>query len=479
MATTEPIEGPTVAGTGLTFDGAEAGGAARVLLVGLDPDRRAWLHDALSPAGHTLSAESDPSRGLERARREPVDLCVVAAEHVGGASAPLVLALRDLPLRPEVLVLAPAASGQQARDALVAGAHDVLFPPLSPDAVLGAVAHALDHRRLVQENLRLRQAAALYEVSARLDAGLDLERTLRVTAEGALALTGGRGARVRVVADPSGQEVDSVVVGDLPDDVDVAGAGGLTVPMALGERNVGSLTAVPGRFQAALDEGHRKALALLAGRAASALENARLYRQLGVFFRETVKGFVAALEAKDRYTKGHSDRVRVYAQLLAEALALAPREVQRVGHAAQLHDIGKLGMHSDALLKDAPLEAEERVAMRAHPLRGEAILGRVSVLRDLVADVRHHHERWDGTGYPDGLMASEIPAGARIIAVADAYDAMTTHRPYRRALPHAQAIERLQRGAGSQFDPDLIVLFVRAVGSFRAACSKAGQWVPR
>ncbi len=458
---------------------AEADRDSLVIIVEQDPARAAWLSEALRPVFGSVALQPDRQAALNHARQNAVDLCVLGLDLTGGVAAPLVLALRDLPRPPEVLVVAKQASALQARDALVAGAHDVLFPPLSVDKVAAAAARALSHRRLVQENLRLRELAALYEVSARLDAGLDLERTLRVTAEGALALTNGRGAQVRVRVDQGGEGWDSVVVGEFPSDGDVGSRGGLSVPMTLGERRVGSLSAVPGPYASALDEGHRKALTLLAGRAASAVENARLYRQLGLFFRETVKGFVAALEAKDRYTKGHSDRVRVYAQLLAEALALPPAEVLRIGHAAQLHDIGKLGMHSHALLKDAPLEEHELVAMQAHPLRGEAILARVSLLRELVADVRHHHERWDGGGYPDGLGGAEIPLGARIIAVADAYDAMTTHRPYRRALLHDDAVRRLQQGAASQFDPDLVVLFLRSLKSFRAACSKAGQWVPR
>jgi len=444
-------------------------------LVGERRELRLALQASLPTLGERAALLGWAPEPLEPHEASP-DLVVLAVDALDLRALGRIADLRRLPGRPELVVAVDRASGPEVRDALLAGAADLVWPPYTADALAPILLRALEHRRLVQENLRLREVVALYEASQRMDAGLDLEHVLRVSAEGALQVAGG-GACVRVVVEDD--SYDEVAVGEWRSDLDLAARGGLRFALSLGERELGWLAAVPPPAAPPLDEGHRKALQLLASRTASAVENGLLYGQLGTFFLETVKGFTAALEAKDRYTKGHSDRVRVYAKLIAEALALSPEEIDRIGHAANLHDIGKLGVHSEALQKGSALDDSELDSMLAHPLRGARILQRVSLLRSLVPDVWHHHERWDGKGYPDGLRGPEIPMGARVIAVADSYDAMTTHRPYRQALPHEEAMRRLREGAGTQFDPDVVAVFLGAIENFRDACRKADQWLPR
>lgn len=447
-----------------------------MLVVEPDPAIRKLVAAALLERGHRVRVATRGEEALYQVREHPFDLVLSALEMPGLSGLELIDALRRAPDRPEVVLMASFGTGQQARDALVAGAGDFLIKPLELDTLHEVVDRVLEHRKLVQDNLRLQEMVVLYGISERLDAGLDLERTMRITAEGILGLTGGRGGRVTLSYDDDPPV--STVAGDFPADADVAALGGFELPMTVGETRVGTLAALPWPGAPPLNEGHRKALTMLAGRAASAIENARLYHQLGLIFRETVEGFAAALEAKDRYTKGHSDRVRVYARLLAERMELPAAEVRRIEHAAGLHDIGKLSVHPDALNKHAPLTAAEMDGLLDHPVRGARIIGRVTLLRDLVPFVEHHHERWDGQGYPAGLAGEAIPLGARILAVVDAYDAMTTHRPYRRALLHADALAELERGKGSQFDPAVVDAFLLALESFREACKKAGQWTP-
>ncbi len=168
---------------------------------------------------------------------------------------------------------------------------------------------------------------------------------------------------------------------------------------------------------------------------------------------------VAALDARDHYTAGHSASVAVYARDIAQRMGLTDEE-QKLAHlAGLLHDIGKVGLPPSILEKAGPLTPEERREMELHSVIGERILARVDDYTDVARMVRHHHERLDGAGYPDGLTGEEIPLVSRIITVADAYGAMTSARSYRNALPSRTARERLWEGSGSQFDPQIVEAF--------------------
>jgi putative nucleotidyltransferase with HDIG domain len=165
------------------------------------------------------------------------------------------------------------------------------------------------------------------------------------------------------------------------------------------------------------------------------------------------------LDARDKYTHGHSERVGHYAEQLAIQLGLPSARAHLTFLAGRLHDIGKCAVNNEVLLKRGSLDDDERCHMRQHPEVGSAMLAHFSLFREVAAFVRGHHERWDGGGYPDGLGGEAIPLEARIIAVVDSYDAMTTTRPYRIALPHPEAVRRLRAGAGQQWDPQVVAAF--------------------
>jgi len=168
---------------------------------------------------------------------------------------------------------------------------------------------------------------------------------------------------------------------------------------------------------------------------------------------------VATLDARDRYTAGHSEAVAMYARDIADELGCDPSERQLVDLCGLVHDIGKIGLPAGLLEKPGALTPDERLLMEAHSVIGESILANVEDYAEIAVIVRHHHERWDGGGYPDRLAGESIPMISRILAVADAYDAMTSDRPYRAALPGAEARRRLRESSGSQFDPDVVASF--------------------
>lgn len=177
---------------------------------------------------------------------------------------------------------------------------------------------------------------------------------------------------------------------------------------------------------------------------------------------ETITSLAGALDAKDRYTRGHSQAVANYAVALAHALQMNAKEVEEIRLAAFLHDIGKIGIPEHILCKQGPLTEQEWVVMKQHPVIGaEQILRPVSSLQPIIPAVLHHHENWDGSGHPKGLKAEEIPIGARIISIVDAFHALTSDRAYRKALPVAEAKKILEQGAGSKWDPHLIEVFFK------------------
>ena len=194
--------------------------------------------------------------------------------------------------------------------------------------------------------------------------------------------------------------------------------------------------------------------------AAIGLENARLFRELQHTYLSTVKALVSIIEAKDAYTKGHTERVADYCLALGKKLNLSKEELRDVAFGAVLHDIGKLLVYEKVLNKPGSLNKEEWAMLKQHPVIGAGIIENMDFLSGTVALVRHHHEHFDGAGYPDGLVGDEIPVGARIIAVADTFDAMTTDRSYRKALGSRKALQTLETKAGTQFDPVMVEAFV-------------------
>jgi putative nucleotidyltransferase with HDIG domain len=197
--------------------------------------------------------------------------------------------------------------------------------------------------------------------------------------------------------------------------------------------------------------------------------------------RELLELMVAAIEARDPYTSGHSRRVADKARIIAKAVGVGARDIERIVAAALLHDVGKIHeVFGPILSKPGRLTTEEQVIMRTHPVKSAELAGKVTELRDVVPLIRHHHENWDGTGYPDGLRADLIPLGSRIIMFADTIDAMTTDRPYRAALDATAVRKELLRFRGTQFDPHICDALLRSPEYsklFSPAGPETAEWV--
>lgn len=220
---------------------------------------------------------------------------------------------------------------------------------------------------------------------------------------------------------------------------------------------------VGGRDPEAFTEGHRRVLSTLASSVAVALSNAETYRELRELNIQTIAALVNTMEARDPYTRGHSERVARYAAAIAQKMGLPSAQVEACQVGGLLHDIGKIGIRDAILYKPGQLTDDEHESMAEHPAIGARIVGGVARLAHIVPIIYAHQERYDGSGYPQGLKGDEIPLEARIVAVADAFEAMTAERPYKPAIPAEDALRTLQVGAGTRWDPRVVDALVQVM----------------
>ncbi|HSE64883.1 MAG TPA: HD domain-containing phosphohydrolase [Thermoanaerobaculia bacterium] len=188
----------------------------------------------------------------------------------------------------------------------------------------------------------------------------------------------------------------------------------------------------------------------------------RAARENHELFINSIRALAAAIDAKDPYTRGHSERVARYSSLVAKEMGLPSEDVRRVRLSALLHDVGKIGIDDRIIRKPTALTEEEFEIMKSHPVKGAAIMDAIPELHDVIPGMKHHHERWEGGGYPDGLVGEEIPLQARIVSVADTFDAMTTTRPYQQAMDLRFVFQRLRDLAGNRFDPQVVDALIRS-----------------
>lgn len=248
------------------------------------------------------------------------------------------------------------------------------------------------------------------------------------------------------------------------------GKGVMAVPLLHDDDALGVLLVANLTREAAFSEDDESLLQVIASQVATAIENAKAFEQIKKLHLDSLKILLKALNAKDYYSYGHAMRVSAYAQLLGRELGMTNTLLAELEEAASLHDIGKVGLSDELLLKGNGVGAGTE-SMQEHPLLGAQILSPLFA-PEVVAGVRSHHERWDGAGYPDNLVGEQIPPLARLIAVADSYNAMTSDRPYRRAMTPERAIEQLVLGKGSQYEAAPVDAFLRVL-------ARAPDWYRR
>jgi putative nucleotidyltransferase with HDIG domain len=236
----------------------------------------------------------------------------------------------------------------------------------------------------------------------------------------------------------------------------------ICVPVQVKKKVLGVLEAVNRRNGVDFNEEDLALFTSLADQVAIALDNARLYQEQEEMFYQTAESLADAIEKRDPYTGGHTQRVTRYSLIIARYLPLRSIEKKWLKIAAVLHDIGKIGIEDQILKKPAQLSPEEYDVIKHHTDLGAEIIEHIRQLKEIIPGVKYHHEQVNGRGYPDGLKGEDIPMIAKIVSVSDTYDAMTTDRPYRSALTKEAAIKELKRCCGTQFDRKVVEAFLKA-----------------
>ncbi len=235
----------------------------------------------------------------------------------------------------------------------------------------------------------------------------------------------------------------------------------MVVPLAIRGKVFGVLTACIKKSSILFTEKDLYYLSFMTNKAAYAIENLALYENIYENLFSTLYAFVKAIEARDPYTQQHSNRVTSIAIVMGKEMGCTSEELDILNFAGHLHDIGKIGIRDAILLKPGTYTEEERNIIKAHPNIGASIIGQLGLLDSEKQIIKHHHERFDGTGYPDGLKNKEIPLLARILSVADVYDALASDRAYRKKMKKNEIIKTIKEGSGTQFDPDVVDAFLK------------------
>jgi response regulator RpfG family c-di-GMP phosphodiesterase len=484
----------------------------RVLVVDDEKFIRDIIADFLGMEGYIVRTAEDGTSAVTELERARYDMVIsdLKMPKMGG----LDLLKEVARVHPDTLTVIMTGFGtvETAIDAMKRGAYDYILKPFKVEEIVHIVQRGLEKRRLSAENLRLREALSLYKVSEAIAASLSLDEVVSTLSESALSevrsdlvmtwLADGEGNFAIRSLNYSALLEEGEELGEL-DPVKVVerlGTGPIIehgararemfaahpsrqvssliiVPLKMRDRLLGFVSTVSLTASRRFDEGQRKLLAIIASRAAAAIENARLYEDLQATFQQTIQSLARTIDKMDRYTSGHSERVARYAVNLAKWLGLDEAQIEIVRHSALMHDIGKIGCVMN-LNKAGKLTQPEYEVFKRHPAYGREILDPIKFLGPVIPGVHLHHERWDGRGYPLGLAGKDIPLIARIISVADTYDAMTSDRAYRRALPHEVTVSEIERCSGTQFDPDIAGTFTERIELLREELRATGVEPP-
>ncbi len=462
-----------------------------ILVVDDEFSIREILSDVLSNEGFTIYTAENGIEALKIIHELTPDLVITDMKMPKMGGMELLYQINSMRNKVITIMMTGFATVETAVEAIKKGAYDYIMKPFQFSELLRVIEHALEKQRLIQENLDLKETVALYDISRAISSHLDMEIVLSMLLSTLLKEGDADAVSMymkdmilkisimsKIVAKEPRFELQAAklispheVLAMIPDNEsllingrEVAGV----FPSAAGSDDLESILILPIRIKNEttgfvclfsftrgyrFTEGQRKALSILVNNVSVAVENARLYQDIVSILDDTVKSFARTLDAKDKYASGHSERVTRYALIIARSMKLEPKDIDRLAQAGLLHDIGKIGVSERLLNKREKLEIDEYEETKMHPVIGREILSMIEKFQDIAEIVYHHHEWFNGTGYPDGISGNSIPLLSRIIAVADAFDAMTSSRTYRPRIGRDKALEELSRNAGTQFDP--------------------------
>jgi putative nucleotidyltransferase with HDIG domain len=470
-------------------------GSPRILIIDDEETIRELLSSFLGKHGYLVQAVSNRSAAITELASKPYDVVLLDTRLPGENGIQLLRNIKKSDPCIEVIVITGYATVESVLKTLKSGAYDYISKPFSLDELKIVIDRCYEKQRLAGENIELREVAALFEVSRLITSKVDLEtllnqvlvaatriteakrgsvlilderRRLRIRAAIGLSESVVQKTRIRLGEGIAGVVVkrgEELLITDIDKDKRFK-------PRRKTRYETKSFISVPlvslplkahGRVLGVINVSDKISgeiftyrdlhiVSILAGQAAVAIENAQLFGLLQRSYMETVRVLVKNLDSNDRITPDHSGRVAQFAVAIAGEMGLRSHEIEGLRMAAFLHDIGKHRIDIDVLAKPGRLTKKEWNIVRKHPLMSAQMIEGISFPWDVIPLVRHHHEQMDGRGFPGGLKGEAIPLGARILAVADAFEAMTADRPYRKARSRAKALVELKYLASKRYD---------------------------
>ncbi|MFP4417219.1 MAG: HD domain-containing phosphohydrolase [Fibrobacterota bacterium] len=445
--------------------------------------------------GYTVYQAGCGEEAIDILKKNSIDLVLSDIKMPGISGVDLLKWIKENRRQTPVLITTGFPTLDTAIEALKLGAFDYLTKPFHLEEIGEKIKRALTNRQLEEENLLFSRLVSLHEVTKVLSSThaanelnhrfLDYSRKI-TRADGGSVMLCDYGNQLNVAISSQNypdrfwkqnafsraaewaienhepvaidRNVNGLAAGLVPLPSGIESL--LVFPLQTPKRTLGVLNLVRTSGRKPFSSVDFEIINVLASQASISIENTRLYYNIRDNYLKTVRGFALAVEAKDQYTHGHSENVMKYTVILAKHIGLTSKEMEQIKYAGLLHDIGKIGVAESILNKPGRLSLEEFEEIKKHPDLGARIISNVPFLKSLVPMIRHHHEFYDGKGYPDGIAGEAIPFGARILSVADAFEAMTSNRPYRKSMPLTTAYDILIKEKGKQFDPDIVSAFL-------------------
>ncbi|MCM8773506.1 MAG: response regulator [Candidatus Omnitrophica bacterium] len=493
----------------------------KIFVIDDEPVMCELLRDLLQERGFEVSYVTNPLEGIEKIKKEDFDVIVTDLKmpQIDGLS--LIKEIFNFLPDAVIVVITGYPSFETVQAALKMGAYNYIAKPFNIDEVSFIMKKAVafrylniankklikeinEHNEKLEEKVKERTAelGLIYKIAQDITSTLKLDETLTVIIDRItsalkiemcsillldnktqeLTIKASKGLTEDVIKNTHiklGEKISGwvlknkqdVLVEDIEKDPRFAKRNHekyythsfISVPLIIKDKPLGVLNVNNKISKEPFNENDFRFLKGISGSISIAIENAQLYTSLENTYLNTISALTSAIDIKDHYTHSHSDHVTKYALAIAQELGLPEEEICYLKQACQLHDLGKIGIHDTILSKTTKLTEKEWEEIKKHPLKSVDILKPLDFLKEVITLVEQHHERYDGKGYPYGLKGEQIRIGARIIAVADSFDAMTTERPYRKALSIQEAIEEIKRNRGIQFDPNIVDVFLKII----------------
>ena len=479
------------------------------------------LRDLLKDKGYEVKYVLSGEEGIKVSKENNFDLIMTDLKIPDIDGITVLQEIKKFDPDSMVIVITGYPSFETIQAALRHGAYDYVTKPFNIEEIAFVIKRAVAFRNLTltnkglmqeleQQNIKLeekvdertKELTLLYQIGRNISSTLKLDEVLESVVDNVskslnleicsillvnketeeLRIKSARGlneevirkTRLKIGESVSGwviQHNEAVLVNDIEQDSRFARKNQekyythsfISAPLVAKGEVIGVLNVNNKKSKRPLTEDDFRFVRGVANEAAIAVENAWLYTSLEDTYMRTVMALTSAIDVRDHYTKSHSEHVTEYAVAIATEMELPEKEIEDIKRACSLHDLGKIGVHDYILNKPGKLNHDEWEEIKLHSLKSAEILRPLLFLEAVIKLVEQHHERYDGKGYPNKLKGENITLGARILAVADSFDAMVTDRPYRKAFPRNQAIEELRKGSGTQFDPKVVEIFLRVL----------------